>query len=310
MLGAIASGKDAQVEAIAQVIAHVDADVLVLGDFDYDHGGAALSAFADRLGGFPHVFALPPNRGRQSGYDLDGDGRVGRAGDAWGYGEFTGQGGLAIVSKFPLGDVIDHSAALWSAQKDSLALPDTPSDHPLSTTAHWEVPVILPDGQRITVLSWHATAPVFDGPEDRNGRRNHDETAFWLNRMNTAPPPNVVIAGFANLDPADGDGRAEALNALLTHPALTDPRPGSEGAVLSGLLDKTHRGPAELDTVEWPRERGGPGNLRVDYILPSTDMKVIDAGVFWPTPDQLLGSEVVAASRHRMVWVDVRVPDR
>jgi hypothetical protein len=25
----------------------------------------------------------------------------------------------------------------------------------------------------------HSTLPVFDGPEDRNGRRNFDEIRFW-----------------------------------------------------------------------------------------------------------------------------------
>ncbi|MEO9823383.1 MAG: endonuclease/exonuclease/phosphatase family protein [Paracoccaceae bacterium] len=308
MLRAIASGKDKQVDAIAQVIAHVDADVLVLGDIDYDHGSIALSALAKRIGGYPHHFARAPNRGLQSGYDLNGDDRFGRPSDAWGYGEFTGQGGLAVLSKHPIGEVVDFSAALWRAQEDALVLPDAPPEHPLSTTAHWEVPVLLPDGQRVTLLTWHATAPVFDGPEDRNGRRNHDEAAFWLHRIKDTQPQNLVIAGFANLDPIDGDGRPAALDALLAHPALTDPRPASEGAVLAGAVDTTHRGLAKLDTVDWPTE--GPGNLRVDYVLPSSDLQVTDAGVFWPTPDQLLGDEVVAASRHRMVWVDIRVPDR
>ena len=209
LLRAIRSGDDAQVEAIVKVISHVDADVLVLGDVDYDHDGLALTALADRLGNYPHLFARAPNRGRQSGHDLDGDGRMGRADDAWGYGEFAGQGGLAILSKYPIGAAIDFTDALWSAQKDNLALPSTPPGHPLSTTAHWEVPA-----------------------------------AFWLHRIKDAPPPNVVIAGFANLDPVDGDGRAEALNALLTHPDLSDPKPQSEGAVLAGVADVTHRGPA------------------------------------------------------------------
>ena len=29
------------------------------------------------------------------------------------------------------------------------------------------------------LLAHHPTPPVFDGPEDRNGRRNHDEAALW-----------------------------------------------------------------------------------------------------------------------------------
>ena len=29
------------------------------------------------------------------------------------------------------------------------------------------------------LLISHPTPPAFDGPEDRNGRRNHDEIRFW-----------------------------------------------------------------------------------------------------------------------------------
>ncbi len=307
MLRDILSDEDEQVAAVIKVVRRIDPDVLVLGDIDYDHGALALSALSARFGGYPNQFMRAPNRGVQSGFDLDGDGRFGRASDAWGYGEYRGQGGLAILSKYPFGEVIDYSAMPWVQLNDRLALPQTSDIHPLSTTAHWEVPVLLPDDQWITLLTWHATAPVFDGPDDRNGRRNHDEAAFWLHRLKNAPPPNPIIAGFANLDPMDGDGRPEALSALLAHPALQDVQPESEGAILAGAFDKSHRGPAKLDTADWPED--GPGNLRVDYVLPSADLQVLDAGVFWPTPDQLFGSDVVRASRHRLVWVDLRLSD-
>jgi hypothetical protein len=48
-----------------------------------------------------------------TGLDLDGDGRLGGAADAQGFGEFTGQGGMAILSRHPIGPVTDHSAFLW-----------------------------------------------------------------------------------------------------------------------------------------------------------------------------------------------------
>lgn len=302
------SGKDAQVAAVVRVVRHVNPDVLVLADIDYDHNSAALSALADGIGGYQYRFARLPNRGQQSGYDLDGDARKGRADDAWGYGEYTGQGGLAVLSKFPLGHVVNFSNVRWSAQPNSLALPDTHPEQPLSTTAHWEVPVMLSDGQRLTLLTWHATAPVFDGPEDRNGRRNHDEAAFWLDRLRDEPPDNVVIAGFANMDVFDSEGLPDALEALLVHPLVRDVRPESDGARVAGQSNKTHRGPPELDTVDWPED--GPGNLRVDYILPSREFTILDAGVFWPAPDQPLARDAELASRHRIVWVDVRLPQR
>lgn len=307
LLRDILSDKDEQVAAIAAIVQHVGPDVLVLGDIDYDHDALALTALATRLGDYPFQFARAPNRGVQSGYDLDGDGRLGGAGDAWGYGEFAGQGGLAILSRYPFGEATDHSAMPWAQSGSALVLEDAPDMQPLSTTAHWEVPVLLPNNQQVTLMTWHATAPVFDGPEDRNGRRNHDEAAFWVHRLESDPPINPIVAGFANLDPIDGDGRSDALSVLLVHPDLQDVGPTSTGAELAGADDTTHRGPAKLDTVDWPTNR--PGNLRVDYILPSINLQVLDAGVFWPAPDQLFGGQVVRASRHRLVWVDLRLTD-
>jgi hypothetical protein len=60
---------------------------------------------------------------------------------------------------------------------------------------------------------------------------------------------------------------------LLSHPRLQDPL-------------------ANFATVMW--QQTVP--LRVDYVLPSSDWKVIDAGVMPINP---------AASRHALVWVDV-----
>jgi hypothetical protein len=34
-------------------------------------------------------------------------------------------------------------------------------------------------GKTIHVLASHPTPPTFDGAEDRNGKRNHDEIRFW-----------------------------------------------------------------------------------------------------------------------------------
>ncbi len=164
-------------------------------------------------------------------------------------------------------------------------------------------------------MAWHATAPVFDGPEDRNGRRNHDEAAFWLAYLDGKlpfPPPGLfVLTGVANADPVDGDSRSGALSDLLER--LGDTRPGSRGGLFAaeedGGVNLTHRGPAALDTVDWPDGPQRPGNLRVDYVLPGPNLKILDSGVLWPLPGSSLGSDVRLASRHRLVWVEVEVTD-
>jgi len=75
--------------------------------------------------------------------------------------------------------------------------------------------------------------------------------------------------------------------------------PRSTGAAQAG--GQGYRGEDARDTVDWPRV----GRLRVDYVLPSADWSVADAGVFWPAPDTPGHTEALAASRHRLVWVDL-----
>ena len=315
LLRDILSGKDRQVLATVKVLQNADADILVLAGFDFDANGAALNAYADLLESYPSRFAFRPNRGLSTGADVDGDGKTGRPADAHGYARFSGQSGLAVLSRFPIADdaAQDFSALLWR-DLPGHSMPDGVfADLRLSTTGHWRVPVQLPGGHWLDLLTWHATPPVFDGPEDRNGRRNHDETAFWLRYLDgdiDAPPGNLpVMAGIANLDALDGDGRPEALTALLTHPGLIDPKPKSAGAVYAATRDGGanvgQSGDPALDTVDWADGPDRPGNLRVAYILPSAAFDVVASGVLWPDPDTSLGGDVAQASRHRLVWVDL-----
>jgi hypothetical protein len=303
LLRDILTEEDAQVAAAVQVIAALDADVLLLTGVDYDHGLVALAALEARLAaagsGYPHRFALRPNTGMATGLDLDGDGRLGAPRDA------------ALLSRLPVdeGAVRDLSAMLWRDLPGAILPPGYPDDHAavqrLSTTGHWVVPLVLADDRRLTLLAWHATPPVFDGPEDLNGRRNHDEAALWLRLLDGAlgpvPEAPFVILGDGNLDPVDGEGRADAMRALLAHPALQDPAP--RGA--HGRTEPAHRGDPALDTALYDP---GPGGLRVDIILPSADLTVTAAGVMWPPGGDPTASTLAEASRHRPVWVDLDLP--
>ena len=318
LLRDILRGEDEQVAAVTAVIARAQADIIALQGIDWDHEGRALAALADRLAAagaaYPHRLALRPNSGLASGLDLDGDGERGGPGDSQGYGYFTGQGGIAVLSRFPIlrEDVRDFSALPWRELPGAL-LPAHSDERPfpssearaaqrLSSTGHWAVPIDAPGG-RLTLLTFQAGPPVFDGPEDRNGRRNHDEIVFWTHYLDgafgPAPKGRFVIAGGANLDPQDGAGRHAAIRALLDDPRLTDPRPASAGGAQAG--DQGHDGPDRLDTVDWD----GPGRLRVDYVLPSSDWTVSGAGVLWPAPGAPGRAAALRASRHRLVWVDL-----
>jgi len=289
--------KDLQVAAVIEVIANARPDILALQGIDWDLEARALTALADRLAKagveYPYRLALRPNSGQDSGLDLDGDGRAGGPGDAQGWGRFTGQGGIAVLSRFPIlrQEVRDFTPLLWR-DLPGAELPTHPDGAPfpseaaqaaqrLSSTGHWAVPIALPDGPRLTLLTFQAGPPVFDGPEDRNGRRNADEIRLWQLYLDGALGPaaagHVVIAGGANLDPERGAGRHRAIRSLLADPRLHDPLPGRPTAAFDG-----------------------PGPLRVDYLLPSTDWRVEAAGLSAPAPK---------ASRHRLIWVDL-APDQ
>lgn len=339
---------DPQARAISAVIQRVRPDLLLLNEFDYDAAGVAAQLLVDDYLGkpqhgeraidYPHRYLAPVNTGVPSGLDLNSDGVVGGPQDAWGFGSHPGQYGMLVLSRYPL----DKAAArtfqklLWSALPD----PQVPSDpatggawYPspvwsslrLSSKSHWDVPVATPLGT-LHFLVAHPTPPVFDGPEDRNGARNHDEIALWARYLGFANAEwlcddagvcgglpissNFVIAGDYNADPVDGDSRKHAIRQLLDHPrVLRYTAPASAGAAQAPVvIDKRQRrqvGRPANDTGQFGRTTG---NLRVDYVLPSNNLIATDSGVFWPAPGEP-GAEWITASDHRLVWVDVALPD-
>lgn len=295
---------DPQVSAAAQVIAAAAPDVILLTGIDWDLDGRALSAFGTVLAKAGHQmqyrFTARPNRGIATGLDLNGDGRSGRAEDAQGFGQFSGQNGMAVLSRLPIEQVVDYSSDLWKDFPGNIMPPVSPeiaAIQRLSSTNHWDVQITTPDGP-LHLLTWAATPPVFDGAEDRNGRRNHDEAAVWLDRLPDAP---FVMLGKFNLDPVDGEGRAGAITALLQH--ARDPLPQGAYQPPQHGANAAHRGDPALDTAQF--DEAGPGNLRVDYVLPAKGLRVLDSGVLWPLPDSDLGKLVGLASDHRLVWVDL-----
>ncbi|WP_076532345.1 endonuclease/exonuclease/phosphatase family protein [Gemmobacter megaterium] len=277
LLRDILSGKDPEVEAVVQGLLNIRPDVVLLTRVDHDLNGIALNALASRLAqdGLEYPYRLAPaqNRGLPSGLDLDGNGRRGDPDDAHGYGRFSGDGAMAVLSRWPLGEVRDFSHFLWADMPDA-RLGTVPvaarASHRLSSSAHWIVPVLLPDGGALHLLAWAATPPLFGA---RNPDRNHDETAFWLHllegRLPMAPPSApFVLIGLPNLAPGQGD--PSALRALAVHPALHPPAPGASAMLASG--------PAPLSLIQ-----------------PSADLHVTASGLH---PE---------AARHRMVWMTVTV---
>lgn len=344
LINRLAEGGDDQIKAVAEIIRTVRPDILLINEFDHDPVGLAADLMVEILGqpgpdtkgiDYPHTFDPPPNTGYLSGFDLNDDGKVAGPADAFGYGKFPGQYGMLLLSRFPI-DVAaarDFSTLLWKDLPDA-RLPYRsdgslfPSEDAfdvirLSSKGHWDVPIDTPHG-RIHLLASHPTPPVFDGPQDFNGKRNADEITFWIKYIDgvefedkaglraALPSHPFVVAGDLNADPNDGDGIRQAITDLLGHRAVQDPKPSSKGgtdaALLQGGRNSGQAGDPAQDTADW-NDQQGPGNLRVDFVLPSSHLEVVDAGVFWPTrtdPDfALIGSGKPVSSDHRLVWVDV-----
>jgi len=295
---------------------------------------------------YDHLFIAPSNTGIPSGFDLNNNGVVGGPDDAFGFGFFPGQFGLLVLSQHPIGtaDIRTFQHFLWKDMPGA-RLPDDPATPApsdwyspeeldvfrLSSKSHWDVPISI-DGITVHFLVSHPTPPVFDGPEDRNGTRNFDEIRLWADYITPGtssryiyddegqsgglqPGASFVIAGDQNSDPLDGDSIPGAIQQLIEHPRVnTKLTPASEGAVeqsaLQGGANLTHQSDPRFDTADFADT--APGNLRADYVLPSKNLRIDAAAVFWPPSDdplfRLVGTFPFPSSDHRLVWVDVRTP--
>jgi hypothetical protein len=348
---------NAQAQTIAEIIQRTRPEVVLINEFDYDDAELAVQLFqqnylsvsqngADPIE-YPYNFVEPSNTGIPSGFDLNNNGVVGGPDDAYGFGFYPGQFGMAVYSMYP----IDLAGArtfqyfLWKDMPGAL-LPDDPATPQpadwyspeeqeifrLSSKSHWDLPILI-DGTRVHLLASHPTPPVFDGPEDRNGTRNHDEIRFWADYISPGqggyiyddqgrsgglkPGEFFVIVGDQNADPLDGDSVAFAIQQLLEHPLVnTKKTPTSLGAVeqsaLQGGINTTHRGDPAFDTADFADS--APGNLRADYVLPRKGLKILDAQVFWPLSSdplfRLVGVFPFPSSDHRLVWIDIQVPSK
>jgi hypothetical protein len=290
-----------------------------------------------------HYDAYMPftNTGVPSGFDLDHDGDTvltppvippstpespgrqtpeGRAygNDAWGFGMFPGQYGLGLLVSDRFEIVYDSIRSFrmfgWADLPDANRPVDPQtgkswySDEAwdqfrLSSKTHVDIPVRVAPGEVIHVLASHPTPPAFDGPEARNKLRNHDEISFWKyyldgspvivddagRRGGLDPQASFVIMGDLNADPDEGSSFGNPITTyLLSHPRVN--------ASFVPRSDLTIERLDSDDTAGW--------GLRVDYVLPSNDLTIIDGGIY-----RHFAESGEPLSDHFPVWIDVQVPE-
>ena len=332
LIADLSTPANAQAATVAEIVQRTRPEVLLVNEFDFDAAGEAMELFQENYLSvsqngaapieYPYRFQAPSNTGIPSGLDLSNDGTVGGPNDAFGFGFFPGQFGMAVYSQHPIleSQVRTFQKFLWKDMPGAL-LPDDPrTAEPadwyseeeldvfrLSSKSHWDVPVSI-DGRVVHFLVSHPTPPVFDDPPafpagvDFNGRRNFDEIRFWADyispgarsfyiydderrRGGLRPGSMFVIAGDQNSDPLDGDSIPGSAQLLLEHPLVnTKLTPSSEGAVEASILQGGANTTHRSDPAFDTADfsDSAPGNLRADYVLPRKSLKMQDAAVFWP----------------------------
>ena len=342
----LAAPDNLQARTAAEIVQRAAPDILLVNEFDYIPGSEAVDLFRRNYlevgqntlglangGGqaitYGYAYSAPSNTGVASGFDLNNNGVVasavgapGYGDDAFGFGAYPGQFGMAVFSRYEIvyEDIRTFQTFLWKDMPGARLPDDASTPAPgdfyspaelavfrLSSKSHWDIPVRV-NGEILHVIAAHPTPPTFDGPEDRNGLRNADEIRLIADYVTPGRGDYIyddagrrggldagarfVIVGDMNADPSDGDSVDAAINQLLDDPVIdsgvvpTSPG-GVEQAALQGRVNLAHRGDPARDTADF--SDGAPGNLRADYVLPSAaGLTPLGGSVFWPaTSDPL-----------------------
>ncbi|WP_254545907.1 endonuclease/exonuclease/phosphatase family protein [Halomarina pelagica] len=336
---------DPQAEAAARVIQEARPDVLALNEVvnnrqegvrtDRTNARAFVENYLsvpqrDFLRGidYEHVYVPKSNTGVHSGMDLDNNGVVDDTpgdrtygNDAFGYGEYPGQYALALVSRYPLDEAAVRSfrTFVWEDMPGNLIVRDDDYDvylteeeaerFRLSSKTHVDVPIEVGD-RTVHALLAHPTPSGFDGPENFNGRRCHDEVRLFADYVAGADYLYDDDGVSGGLDP---DASYALLGDMNAYPGQAD----NFDAATKFLLDTPDFDARPLPTSPGGARRGNPratfdSTITIDYVLPSPDLDRRGTGVVWPARSSSrrgLGADAEAASDHRLVWADL-VPGR
>jgi len=327
-----------QIQNIAEIIQRVNPDIILLNEFDHvDKNHENILYFIKNYLGqgqnkqtsinYPYFYQGTVNTGVSVNESIKSDDKDNQptTNNLHGFGYFEGHYGMVLLSKYPINEKAIRTFQFfkWRDMPGALKPIDPSTKEPwfsdhvwnnlrLSSKSHWDIPVNI-NGKTVHVLASHPTPPVFDGPENRNGKRNHDEIRFWFDYINNtqasyiyddngnkgglSPNQPFVILGDQNASSVEGDAINSSIKALITNNKLQDPMPTS----LGGQLHKSDNVNAKYHTAYW--------GMRADYVLPSVfGFTVRDSGVFWPQKNDeafRLIKDRQASSDHRLVWADL-----
>lgn len=281
----------------------------------------------------------PTNTGLPSGFDLDNNGTAAEspgprqdpgsprrvptareqayANDCYGYGTFPGQYGFALLIDERL--ELDEAGIRtfmrfpWSYMQGGY-MPTNAAGEPwftpeeakyvrLSSKNFVDAPIKLPNGAKVHLLCSHPTPPAFDGAEQRNKKRNHDEIRLIGEYISDAPFlvddneregglgrfDSFIVMGDLNADPRKGSSFKDPIIRHLSG----NPRVNF-GFVPASTLALPGLDPADTASFK----------LRVDYVLPSKDLTILKGEVWRHPPAD--GADF--PSDHFPVYLDLSVP--
>ncbi len=306
-----------RLDKLAEIIKTLDADILLVNEIAQE-AGDDLHEWVNSIMEEEKVYMgywPDSNTGIHSGFDLNNDGIVSPdfptpansdslgnpprqnqeqrdyGNDTWGFGTFPGQYSMYLLYRAPLNISTNRSFMkfLWSDMPGALAPgnPETKEEFyseeewaafPLSSKSHEDFGLVFPSGKKLNILFSHPTPPAFDGPEMRNKKRNHDEIRFWADYLNGAEyiydkqgqkggyasDAPYILLGDQNADPDEGSSFDNPAKKFLMN---------------SGLFNTSFTPRADAQIRDLDPDDTSQFGLRVDYVLPSTDIEIIDGGV-------------------------------
>ena len=277
--------------------------------------------------------SLGSNTGIPTGHDLDGSGSAeiysperttqqnaqqrAYGADCFGFGTFPGQYAMSLLVdpelKIDRDGIRTYQEFLWKNLPGAIAPTNKDGSayyskeawdiFRLSSKTFADVPIVMPNGAVVHALISHPTPPAFDGPEMKNKHRNRDEIRLIREyidgneslyddtdvRGGLEAGASFVILGDLNADPIEGSSIGDPIVEFLFGSERVGNHPAPRSEIQVERLDAT-------DTSSF--------RLRVDYVLPSQDLRILGSGIWRHGADHPDGF----ASDHFPVWVDLIVP--
>jgi len=286
-------GTNSQAAQVADSLSAADADVVVLTNMDAEQGAVDtfknlyLNNIADDRTDvdYPYSYLAVGSKGLQSGADLNADGVIGSAEDAWGQGAFEEQGSIVVLSKYPVdeGKITAVSKLKWQ-QVENDQLHHTglsgvlAASIPVMSTGLWDIPIDY-RGQQVHVVATQTE------PEGRNREFSQARHADELKVISD------YVAGKDYVH-TDSDGHAEGL--------------GGEKFVVAGALDLQDSSADRLEPFLQGLAREDALNDGGSYLVPDSSWEVTGQGRIEqrePLLEEAVPNDVEEPGS--LIWIDI-----